>query len=374
MPGKRLRVGVIFGGRSGEHEVSLISARSILRAIDTTRFEPVPIAITREGRWLLAKDALRALEAGTTCLDGIPVTLVADPQQQGLVPMEGTGPPPVGPEPLDVVFPVLHGTFGEDGTVQGLLELANLPYVGAGVLGSALGMDKAVQKALLTHAGIPVARHLVVRAPVWERDPEEVMRAVADRLGYPCFVKPANLGSSIGITKVKVPDALPAAVDLALRYDRKALIEEAVPGREIEVSVLGNDDPVASVCGEIVPSREFYDYHAKYVDGTSRLFIPADLPAEISREVRRLAVAAFVALEAEGMARVDFFVTVETSRIVVNELNTIPGFTPISMYPKLWEASGIPYPELITRLIELAIERHRARSQLLTTYHHRPPA
>ncbi|MDQ7794078.1 MAG: D-alanine--D-alanine ligase family protein [bacterium] len=365
----RLRVGVIFGGRSGEHEVSLISARSILRALDPSRFEAVPIAITREGRWLLAGDALKALEAGSTDLRGQPVALLGDPACQGLVPLEGRGIA----QQLDVVFPVLHGPHGEDGTIQGLLELANLPYVGAGVLGSALGMDKAVQKALLDHRGIPVADYIVVRDSVWRSAPDPLLDAVAARMGYPCFVKPANLGSSIGITKVKAPEALPAAIELAFRYDRKALVEEAVAGREIEVSVLGNEEPEASVCGEILPSREFYDYQAKYVDNSSRLIIPADLPPEVSQEVRRLAVASFLALEASGMARVDFLVALGPRRIIVNELNTIPGFTPISMYPKLWEASGVAYPELITRLIELALERHEAKLRLDTTYHHQPP-
>jgi D-alanine-D-alanine ligase len=365
----RLRVGVIFGGRSGEHEVSLVSARSVLRALDPTRFIAVPICITREGRWLLAGDALRALEAGSTDLRGEAVALLGEPGVQGLISRERAGVS----RPLDVVFPVLHGPYGEDGTIQGLLELADVPYVGAGVLGSALGMDKAVQKALLAGRGLPVAEHLVVRASAWERHPERIAAAVAVYPGYPCFVKPANLGSSIGITKVKRPDDLAVAMALALRYDPKVLVEEAVNGREIEVSVLGDEEPQASVCGEIVPSREFYDYQAKYVDGTSTLIVPADLPEPVSRQVQAMAVLTFQVLEAWGMARVDFFVCPDSHRVIINELNTIPGFTPISMYPRLWEATGLSYSDLLTRLIDLALQRHRAKSQRETVYRHVPP-
>ena len=365
----KLRVGVVFGGRSGEHEVSLVSARSVLRALDPTRFVAVPICITREGRWLLAGDALCALEAGSTDLRGEAVVLLGEPGGQGLVSLEQVGIS----RPLDVVFPVLHGPYGEDGTIQGLLELADVPYVGAGVLGSALGMDKAVQKALLAGRGMPVAEHLVIRSSVWKRHPGRIADAAAAHLGYPCFVKPANLGSSIGITKVKRPEDLAPAMELAFRYDHKALVEEAMSGREIAVSVLGDEEPRASVCGEIVPSREFYDYQAKYIDGTSALIIPADLPEQVSREVQAMAILAFQVLEVWGMARVDFFVCLNSHRVVINELNTIPGFTPISMYPRLWEASGLSYSGLLTRLIELAFQRHRAKSRLETTYRHVPP-
>jgi D-alanine-D-alanine ligase len=365
----KLRVGVVFGGRSGEHEVSLVSARSVLRALDPTRFVAVPICITREGRWLLAGDALRALEAGSMDLRGEAVALLGEPGGQGLISLEQVGVS----RPLDVVFPVLHGPYGEDGTIQGLLELADVPYVGAGVLGSALGMDKAVQKTLLASRGMPVAEHLVIRSVDWSRHGGRLADAVAVHPGYPCFVKPANLGSSIGISKVKRPEELASAMELALRYDHKVLVEQAVSGREIEVSVLGGEEPRASVCGEIVPSREFYDYQAKYVDGTSALIVPADLPEHLSREARAMAVLAFQVLEAWGMARVDFFVCPDSGRVVVNELNTIPGFTPISMYPRLWEASGLSYAALLTRLIELALDRHRGKSQLETVYRHMPP-
>ncbi|HCC32802.1 MAG TPA: D-alanine--D-alanine ligase A [Clostridiales bacterium] len=365
----KLRVGVVFGGRSGEHEVSLVSARSVLRALDPNRFVAVPICITREGRWLLAGDALRALDAGSTDLSGEAVALLGEPGGQGLVSLERAGVS----RPLDVVFPVLHGPYGEDGTIQGLLELADVPYVGAGVLGSALGMDKAVQKALLAGRGMPVAEHLVVRASAWKRHPGRIAAAVPVHPGYPCFVKPANLGSSIGITKVKRPEDLASAMEMAFRYDPKVLVEEAVDGREIEVSVLGDEEPQASVCGEIVPSREFYDYQAKYVDGTSALIVPADLPEQVSRQVQAMAVLAFQVLEVWGMARVDFFVGLDSRRVVINELNTIPGFTPISMYPRLWEATGLNYSDLLTSLIDLALQRHRAKSQLETVYRHVPP-
>ncbi|MBI4261266.1 MAG: D-alanine--D-alanine ligase [Actinobacteria bacterium] len=356
-PRKR-RVAILFGGRSAEHEVSVVSAGSVIRALDPERYEAVPIGITREGTWHLMA-APPALVPGSGRLpgvaegSGIAVELAREGDETALVSAEGLR------EPIDVVFPILHGPYGEDGTVQGMLELAGIPYVGAGVLASAVGMDKAVQKVLFRAAGLPVVEHEVVHERDWEED-REAVEARAGHLGYPIFAKPATLGSSVGITKVGEPGRLVAALELAFRYAGKALLERAVEGaREIECAVLGNDDPVASLPGEIVPGGEFYDYRAKYLDeeGT-RLIVPADLPEEVVEEVQRMAVAAFRAIDCSGMARVDFFFR-EPRDLILNEINTIPGFTSVSMYPKMWEASGLPYPELIDRLVELAVERHQ---------------
>ena len=357
---KRMRVGVVYGGRSGEHEVSLRSAASIIGALDQARYEVVPIAIGKDGRWLTGPDSLRVLEAAQRDLAPLPdhgsdVTLPADPTRRGLVPL-GRGRA-VG---LDVVFPVLHGTYGEDGTVQGLLELADVPYVGAGVLASAVGMDKAAMKSIFRDAGIPVCRWLVTRAG--EETPDALARRVGAEFGFPCFVKPANMGSSVGITKVGAPAALAAAVAEAAAYDPKIVIEEAIAGREFECGVLGNDAPEASVVGELVPSHEFYDYADKYVDQGARVTIPAAIPAESADAMRAMALRAFRAIDCSGLARVDFFLENGTGRILVNEINTMPGFTSISMYPKLWEASGVPYATLLDRLIALAFERHAARA------------
>lgn len=407
MSQRKPRIAVIFGGRSGEHEVSLMSARSVLQAIDRERFDVVPIGITREGRWLLLDDPARALEAGVESAGGTPVAMLGDPTRPGLSLLDGSdsssagGGNAVAPAPragvaapspalggIEVVFPVLHGPLGEDGTVQGLLELADVPYVGAGVLASALGMDKDLMKTVFAQRGIPVPRHRLVLRGEWDRarqarTEDDLLAEVEGAFGYPCFVKPANMGSSVGVSKAKDREGLRAALDLAAHYDRKILVEEFVDGREIECSVLGNDDPEASVPGEIVPSNEFYDYRAKYVDGQSGLIIPADLPPAVAEEVRRLAVAAFRALDCAGMARVDFFVERRArsgspegadpargglGRVLVNEVNTIPGFTQISMYPKLWEASGLSYRDLITRLVELALERHADKSRSSRTY------
>ncbi len=374
--GRKLRVGVLFGGRSGEHEVSLMSAAGILAAIDREKYEVVPIGITKTGRWLPPAKAHALLAAGgvaqteqtaevAPALPRMPgsddagaALLPADPHARALVTLDG-GQPSV--EPLDIVFPVLHGPYGEDGTVQGLLELAGIPYVGAGVLGSALGMDKAKMKEVLRYHGLPVASWITVRRWQWREDRQAVLREAA-RFGFPCFVKPANLGSSVGVSKVHEPSELPAALAEAFRHDEKALVEEFIDAREIEVAVLGNHHPEASVPGEIIPCNEFYDYRAKYVDGRSELLIPAPLPPEVTERVRRLAIEVFLALECAGFARVDFFVRRGTNEIMVNEINTIPGFTPISMFPKLWEASGLPYSQLIDRLLQLAIERWRERN------------
>ncbi len=354
-------MGVVFGGRSGEHAVSLRSAASVLGALDPERFDVVPLAITPEGRWLPPHDALRALRPGSEA--GAGVALAAPPAGGGALVGIGAVPAAAGGvlPSLDVVFPVLHGPGGEDGSIQGLLEMCDLPYVGAGVLGSALGMDKVAQKDVLARHGLPVAEHVLVLRHEWRRDPEAVRRHVLHELGLPCFVKPANLGSSVGVTKVKCAADLPAALDLAARLDRRVICERAVDAREIECAVLGNEEPEASLPGEIEPGHEFYDYEAKYSAGGSRLVIPADLPAEVTAEVRAMALRSFLALDCAGMARVDFFLERVGGRLLVNELNTIPGFTATSMFAKLWEASGMPYPALLARLIDLALERHRER-------------
>jgi D-alanine-D-alanine ligase len=356
----RRRVAVLFGGRSAEHEVSCISARFVIDALDPRRTEVVPIGITREGRWhrmsgppALPEETGRMPEV--TDGTGTVVELAAEAGSRELVAPDGSR------QPIDVVFPVLHGPFGEDGTVQGLLELAGVPYVGAGVLGSAIGMDKDVQKRLFLHAGLPVGPFETVHEVDWTDEPEPV-QAAAEALGYPLFTKPATLGSSVGVSKVRTPAELAVGLEEAFRYARYALIEKGAEGaREIECAVLGNDEPVASVAGEIVPDgHEFYDYGAKYLDEHgAQLLIPADLEPEVLEDVQRLAIAAFRAARCAGMARVDFFL-LEKDELWVNELNTVPGFTSISMYPKLWEASGLPYGALVERLLDLAIERHEA--------------
>lgn len=359
----KIRVGVLFGGRSGEHEISLISARSVMRVIDPEKYQVVPIGITRDGRWLASGDPMAALKQGDECLSS-PVALLGDPAHRGIVSLKELEPHLACAllAQLDVVFPVLHGPYGEDGTVQGLLDLAGIPYVGAGVTASALGMDKVLFKDIMRAHGLPVAKYVVVKRKEWEQDPERVLDRVEGELGYPVFTKPANLGSSVGVSKCRNRGELARGLADAAQYDRKLLVEAAVPqAREIEVSVLGNDDPIASVPGEIIPSREFYSYAAKYLDDgerASKLLIPAPLPEEMAERARELAIRAYLAVDCAGMARVDFLLSQETGELYISELNTIPGFTAISMYPKLWEASGIPYSELIDRLIQLALERH----------------
>jgi D-alanine-D-alanine ligase len=363
---RRMRVGVIYGGRSGEHEVSLRSAASVIAALDPKRYEVVPIAITKTGRWLSGPDSLAQLDKAQQTLSAAPdrgreVTIAPDPTRRSLLPL---GAAPAGrdaPRPLDVVFPVLHGTYGEDGTIQGLLELADIPYVGAGVVASAAGMDKAVMKSLFRDAGLPLCRWIVANTAVESTD--AIRRRVAETLGFPCFVKPANLGSSVGITKVSDPKALAAAIAEAAAYDPKLVIEEGIDAREFECAILGNDRPDASVVGELVPSREFYDYADKYVEQGARVVIPAEVPAETAHEMRALAIRAFQAVDCSGLARVDFFLERGSGRVLLNEINTMPGFTSISMFPKLWAATGVDYPTLVDRLIELAIERHAARSK-----------
>jgi len=369
MAKRKTRVGVIFGGKSGEHDVSLMSARSIMRAIDKTKYDVIPIGISREGRWLASGDPLKALTGGRVSmpelLEGGFVLEANSGTGRELVPGTQAG----GIPEVDVIFPVLHGTFGEDGTLQGLLELADIPYVGAGVMSSAVGMDKAVMKDVLRSHGLPVADHVLVLRSKWDAHPEPIRAQIAERIGYPCFVKPANLGSSVGVSKAHTEAEIEAAIRKAALYDRKVLVERSVEhAREIEVSVLGNDDPVASVPGEVVPDREFYDYAAKYLDSHSRLLIPAPLERETAEQIRQLAIDAYLAFDCSGMARVDFLMARDSGEVVISEVNTIPGFTSISMYPKLWEASGIPYAELIDRLIELALERHADKRRSRTTY------
>ncbi len=358
IPNKRFRVGVLFGGRSGEHEVSLASAASVIRGLDPTKYEPVPIGITKEGHWRIGVGAQKMLPE--VLRGGDPVMMTADPTDASLMPLKGGG----AGQHLDVIFPVMHGTFGEDGTIQGLLDLAGLPFVGAGVLGSAIGMDKDVAKRLLQVAKIPVVPWITVHRHDWEKNPKQIQRAIESKFKYPVFVKPATLGSSVGMTKVHSRAELAPALNLAAEFAMKILVEKAMVAREIEVSVLGNHDPKASIPGEIVPHREFYDYTAKYLEDGTQLLIPAKLKAAQVKTIQSLAVAAFRALELSGMARVDFFLEKRASgKLFLNEVNTIPGFTSISMYPKLWEASGIPFRELIDRLIALALEQHAEKAR-----------
>lgn len=354
---KRLRVGVLFGGRSGEHEVSLASAASVIRGLDPDKYEAVPIGISKEGHWLIGTAAQRMLPEVLKA--GQRVVMAADPTDAALIPLDGSG----RGQRLDVVFPVMHGTYGEDGTIQGLLDLASLPFVGAGVLGSAIGMDKDVAKKLLQHAKVPIVPWVTVYRADWERHPKNIQKQIEKKFRYPVFVKPATLGSSVGMTKVHSRQELAPALALASEFAMKILVERAVSAREIEVSVLGNHDPKASVPGEIVPHREFYDYTAKYLEEGTALIIPAKLkPAQVKR-IQQLAVSAFRTLELSGMARVDFFLEKRGGKLFLNEVNTIPGFTSISMYPKLWEATGIPFRELIDRLIVLALEVHAEKAR-----------
>jgi D-alanine-D-alanine ligase len=383
----KLRVGVLFGGRSGEHEVSLLSAASVVNAIDKDKYEVVPVGITKDGRWVTAADAERLLtgqhheerhlRAGDP--EATPGAAVLATGQAVVVPPEPVhrANPSLTPFQTDmlarrasdrainveVIFPVLHGTFGEDGTIQGLLELADIPYVGAGVLGSAAGMDKDIMKALFRAAGLPIVKHVTILRSNWDENPGKIEKKIEDTLKYPMFVKPANLGSSVGISKAHNKRELGPAIYEAAKFDRKIVIEQGVGGtkrkaREIECSVLGNDKPIASVPGEIVPVKEFYDYNAKYLDEGSELIIPAKLNKTETKKVQDLAIRAFLAVDCAGLARVDFLVDPKTRKVYVNEINTMPGFTAISMYPKLWAASGISYSGLIDRLIQLGIERH----------------
>ena len=360
---------MIFGGRSGEHEVSLRSAESVINALDRDKYEVVPIAISKQGRWLKSAEATHLLPSVVIRTADRHVALLGDPTESGLT-LVSTSVPAEGREKIDVIFPVLHGTYGEDGTIQGLFEMADVPYVGCGVLASSAGMDKVVMKRLFREANLPIVEYTHFLRTQWESNPEPIAERIAEEIGYPCFVKPANLGSSVGISKAIDRASLDNAVGLAAEFDRKIIVERGVDAREIEVSVLGNDHPQASLPGEIVPeTAEFYDYIAKYVDaGGARLVIPADVSKETTLELQELAIRAFQAIDGSGLGRVDFFLERASGRILVNEINTMPGFTSISMYPKLWEASGISYSELVDRLIELAIERHREKARNKTSY------
>src|ERR1700678_95844 len=390
---KKLRVGILFGGRSGEHEVSLLSAASVLKAIDKDKYDVVPIGITKDGRWLTATDAENLLQgklipearnvragdpettqAAAVLARGEAVVVPPEPvrREGGLIPFQTEASLTRRARDrainVDVIFPVLHGTFGEDGTIQGLLEPADIAYVGAGVLGSAAGMDKDVMKSLLVAAGIPIVKHVTVLRSAWEKDSKKVRKIVESKLRYPVFVKPANLGSSVGISKAHDRKELGPAIEEAAKFDRKIVIEQGVGGRkekarEIECSVLGNDKPEASLPGEIVPSTEFYDYNAKYLDEGSQLIIPAKLSKSQTKEVQRLAIGAFKAVDCSGLAGVDFLMEPKSRKIYLNEINTMPGFTAISMYPKLWAASGVSYSDLIGRLIQLGLERHQEKKK-----------
>ncbi len=391
---KKIRVGILFGGRSGEHEISLLSAASVFNAIDKNKYEVVPIGITKEGRWVTAADAERLLQGefedhkhlragdpeatpGAAVLaKGEAVVVPPEPQKHGsLTPFETDASSHALTRratdraiDVDVIFPVLHGTFGEDGTIQGLLELADLPYVGAGVLGSAAGMDKDIMKALFRAAGLPIVKHVTLLRSEWETKAKKVEKFVESKLKYPVFVKPANLGSSVGISKAHDRKELGPAIEEAAKFDRKIVIEQGVGGRkqkarEIECSVLGNDNPEASLPGEIVPGTEFYDYNAKYLDEGSQLIIPAKLSKGETKQVQRLAIAAFKAVDCSGLARVDFLMEPMSRKIYLNEINTMPGFTAISMYPKLWAASGVSYSDLIGRLIQLGLDRHEEKKK-----------
>jgi D-alanine-D-alanine ligase len=391
---KKLRVGILFGGRSGEHEVSLLSAASVFDAIDQNKFEVVPIGITKEGKWVAAAHAERLLrgqsshpekhlragdpeatESAAVLAKGeaviVPPVPASADASHALMPLEADRnlpSPATHAIDVDIVFPVLHGTFGEDGTIQGLLELADIPYVGAGVLGSAAGMDKDVMKRLFQAAGLPIVKHVSVLRSQWERDPKRVRREIEKKLKYPLFVKPANLGSSVGISKAHNSKELGPAMDVAAGFDRKIVVEEGVGGakrkaRELECSVLGNDQPEASLPGEVVPGAEFYDYNAKYIDEGSQLIIPAKITRKQTKQVQEMAIGAFQAVDCSGLARVDFLMDPKTDKIYVNEINTMPGFTAISMYPKLWAASGVSYPQLIERLIHLGMERHAEKKK-----------
>jgi D-alanine-D-alanine ligase len=366
----KIRVAVIFGGRSGEHEVSLASAKSVMAALDPAKYEVVPIGISKEGEWL-AGEAWQALMMTSTTSEAIsqtmPVTLLPNPQQKGLVALSPL-PQAVPDLAVDVVIPVLHGPYGEDGTLQGLLELANLPYVGSGVVGSAVGMDKGIFKGVMQAAGLPILPWQLVPAREVRGNLSALVAALEANFSYPMFVKPANLGSSVGISKCMTGEELVAGLQEAARYDRRLIVEQGRPVRELEVAVLGNDQPRASIVGEIRPRRAFYDYVAKYVSDDSELLIPAPLADETTAVVQTLALRAFQAIDGAGLARVDLMLDQETGELFINEVNTFPGFTQISMYPKLWQASGVPYGALLDELIALALARHAEKQALATSF------
>jgi D-alanine-D-alanine ligase len=374
-------MGVIFGGRSGEHEVSVRSARSVIEAIDAEKYDVVPLAITKEGRWLspadsaalLPEETRRALAASVSGASQA-LTIVGDPSRRGLLRLDGSDSASQGDshvQRLDVVFPVMHGTYGEDGTIQGLLEMAGVPYVGCGVLASSCGMDKVTMKSLFRQAGLPICRYVWFLRGAWEREPEKVLERVSGEIGFPCFVKPANLGSSVGISRATDSESLTKAINLAARYDRKVIAEEGLDVREIECAVMGNDEPEASLPGEYVvydESAKFLDYTEKYSStGHVEFVVPAPITKRQTRRVREMSVRAFKAIDGAGFARVDFFLRRDNGKLLVNELNTIPGLTDVSGFPKMWEASGVPFARVIDRLVALAFERHAEKSRNLTS-------
>lgn len=363
---KKLRIGVLFGGRSTEHEVSLVSAASVVRALDKKKYEVVPVGITKTGQWVAGPNVQKLLANNAAIPAQLRALLPPEPQSRGLVPLNS---PQKLSKRIDVIFPVLHGTFGEDGTVQGLLELANIPYVGAGVLGSSVGMDKIAQKMIFQANNLPTPAFYHFSGSDWRLRAHRIVLECKKRLGLPAFVKPANLGSSVGIRKVHTAKELKSAIVYALKFDRRVIVEKSIEkAMEIECAVLGNDQPKASLAGQILPSNEFYDYDAKYVDGKSKIIIPAPIPKTIMSKIRAFAQSSFTALDLAGMARVDFLVQPKGWRIYINEVNTIPGFTSISMYPKLWQASGMPYTKLLDALITLALKRFSEKSKLHTSY------
>ncbi|HYE65950.1 MAG TPA: D-alanine--D-alanine ligase family protein [Pyrinomonadaceae bacterium] len=371
---RKLRIGVIFGGRSGEHEVSVRSARAVIEALDRERYDVVPIAINKEGKWLSPAEASRLLPEETKLLlpervtegSGQDVAIIGDPSRRGLVTLDADGER-LPAQPLDVVFPVLHGTYGEDGTIQGLLEMAGVPYVGCGVLASACGMDKVTMKALFREAGLQICRYTWFLRTEWDGDRARVLRRVAREMGFPCFVKPANLGSSVGVSKAVDRRSLERSIELAARYDRKIIVEEALDAREIECAVIGNEEPEASLPGEYIvldQAAAFLDYTEKYAGtGHVEFVVPAPVSKALTARIQRLAIRAFQAIDGAGLARVDFFLRRDTNELLVNELNTLPGLTEVSGYPKMWEASGVAFPRIIDRLIDLALERHREKSR-----------
>jgi D-alanine-D-alanine ligase len=374
---RKLRVGVIFGGQSGEHEVSLRSAGSVIQAIDNSRYEIIPVAISKAGKWLspphaaalLSETAQAKLPNNITPVPDKDVAILGDPSHRGLITLNANNSSQSS-EPLDIVFPLLHGPYGEDGTIQGLLEMANVPYVGCGVLASSCGMDKVAMKSLFREADLPICKHIWFLRSEWRKDPDRIYRQVKQKLGYPCFVKPANLGSSVGVSKASDKKSLAPAIELAARYDRKIIIEENINGREIECAILGNDDPQASLPGEYViheESARFLDYTEKYSStGHVEFVVPARLSKALTEKIQRMAIKAFKAVDGAGLARVDFFVT-QDNQLLVNELNTMPGLTDVSGYPKMWAASGLSFQQLIDRLVKLAFERHQDKLQNKTS-------
>ncbi len=370
---RKLNVAVIFGGQSGEHEISLTSAASVMQALDSNKYNVTPVGITREGRWLTSGDVIKRLRSASRSglLPPEASPKPAESKELYLLPMESVQDNP-GPGAIDIAFPVLHGPYGEDGTVQGLLELAGIPYVGAGVLASAVGMDKEKMKVLFAHKNLPMVKYTSFIRRDWEADANRIMDGIEAETGYPVFVKPCNLGSSVGISKAEDRRQLKRSINLACSYDRKIIVEEGLDCREVECSVLGNEEPQASLAGEIVPKREFYDYEAKYTEGLADIIIPAPIDETLMRGARKIALEAFKAIDCCGMARVDLFLEKNSNKLYLSEINTIPGFTSTSVYARLWEATGIGYSQLLDRLIELALERHRDKVRSLAPILERP--